>query len=565
MLRSERQNAAEQKLQNQENLLPRNRLIIVVTCLSLVMLFSIIDQNGISVTLPTIARDLDAADTISWAGTSSLIANTVFSVLYGRLSDIFGRKWVFLGACILLAVADLLCGLAQNAPMLYVFRALAGLSGGGIANLTMIIVSDIVTLEERGKYQGIIGAIVGFGNVVGPFLAAGFSESLTWRGFFWFLAPALTICAVVAPRFLPSTRSNQAIWDGVRKIDWVGCFLSSVAIVLILIPISGGGLYFQWNSPMVISMLVIGSCLFLAFLIYEWRMAHLPMIPLQIFNSRSVSALLAQSFLLGWSYQSLVYYMPQYYQNVRGYDTVRSAALSIPIVVMQSIFSIISGQYISRRKRYGEVIWAGFFCWTVGSVIVTAVFGRSTHPAICVVALSIIGAGVGNAFQPTLVALQVHSSKRHRAVIISARNFCRACGGAFGLAASAGILQASFRANLQPQDRDLVNYVYSLPDTLRNNDSLLDAYMASIRNVFIMNSAVIGVCLLACVLVKDTGLQRSESSDSPTLPQQSSDTMVTGGGDKRPETDAVLDCESGSDSVSRLDKPNLNSEKETLP
>ncbi|KAI1370448.1 major facilitator superfamily domain-containing protein [Hypoxylon crocopeplum] len=558
---SQRRHATEQKLQDQENLLPRSQLIVVVACVSLVMLFSVVDQNGISVTLPTIARDLDAADTISWAGTSSLIANTVFSVQYGRLSDIFGRRWVFLSACILLAVADLLCGLAQNAPMLYAFRALAGLSTGGITSLTMIIVSDIVTLEERGKYQGIIGAMVGLGNVVGPFLAAGFSESLTWRAFFWFLAPALTIAAMVSPRFLPSTKSDGDLWGSVRKIDWVGSFLSSGAIVLVLIPISGGGLYFQWDSPMVISMLAVGGCMFFAFVFYEWRIAQLPMIPLQIFNSRSVSALLAQSFLLGWSYQSLVYYLPQYYQNVRGYDTVVSAALSIPIVVMQSIFSILSGQYISRRQRYGKVIWAGFFCWTLGSVIITAVFSRSTHPAICVVALAIIGAGVGNAFQPTLVALQVHSSKRHRAVVISTRNFCRASGGAFGLAASALVLQTSFRANLPPEDADLVNYVYALPDTFEDNDGLLDAYMASIRNVFIMNTIVIGICLLACLLVKDRGLQRSESSDSPTLPHQSSDTMVMGGGDKRDEVDVALVCEPGSDSDSRLDKANLDSEK----
>lgn len=290
-------------------------------------------------------------------------------------------------------------------------------------------------------------------------------------------------------------------------------------------------------------------------------MMYLVSSTVQIFNSPCVAALLAQSFLLGWSYQSLVYYLPQYYQNVRGYDTIVSAALSIPIVVMQSIFSILSGQYISRRKRYGQVIWAGFFCWTLGSVIMTAVFGRSTHPAICVVALAIIGAGVGNAFQPTLVALQVHSSKRHRAVVISARNFCRACGGAFGLAASAGVLQASFRANLPPQDAELVNYVYALPDTFEDSDRLLDAYMASIRNVFIMNTVVIGVCLLACVFVKDRGLQRSESSDSSSLPYQSSSTMVLGEEDKKPETGAIMGCESGSDSASRLDKRNLDSEK----
>jgi len=120
-----------------------------------------IDQNGISQLLPTVAHDLNAADTMSWAGTAALIGNTTFQVLYGRLSDIFGRKKVYLSALALLSFADLMCGVARNAPMFYVFRGLAGVAGGGITSLSMMIVSDIVTLERRGKFQGILGSMVG--------------------------------------------------------------------------------------------------------------------------------------------------------------------------------------------------------------------------------------------------------------------------------------------------------------------------------------------------------------------------------------------------------------------
>jgi MFS family permease len=273
-------NEREDNLQDQENILPKGRLLVVFGCLALVQMFSFMDQNGVSVALPTIAADLHAENTIPWAGTSSLIANTVFSVLYGRLSDIFGRKPIFLIACSLLALADLLCGLAQNATMFYICRALAGLAGGGITNLAMIFVSDIVTLEERGKYQGIIGASVGLGNLAGPFLAAGFvGTHASWRGFFWFLAPVVTACTVVASFLLPSTRFSNAFREKLKNIDYLGCLTSSAAIILILIPISGGGLYFQWESPMVISMLAIGSCAFLVFLFIEWKLADLPMMP----------------------------------------------------------------------------------------------------------------------------------------------------------------------------------------------------------------------------------------------------------------------------------------------
>lgn len=148
-----RQREAEKSLHDQTNILPIGQLLVVFSGLAVSTLISFVDQNGISVTLPTVSKELHAQDTISWAGTSSLIANTIFTVLYGRLSDIFGRKVVFIGTLLLLCIADLLCGLAVDAPMFYVFRGVAGIAGGGVTSLTMIIVSDVVTLEERGKYQ----------------------------------------------------------------------------------------------------------------------------------------------------------------------------------------------------------------------------------------------------------------------------------------------------------------------------------------------------------------------------------------------------------------------------
>lgn len=140
------------ELKDQTNLLPRGQLITVFCGLAFALLISFVDQNSIGVALPTIGRDLHALDTISWAGTSALIANTVCQVLYGRLSDIFGRKYVFLTALSLLAIGDLLCGFAKTSTQFYVFRGVAGVGNGGIGALTMMIVSDVVTLEDRGKY-----------------------------------------------------------------------------------------------------------------------------------------------------------------------------------------------------------------------------------------------------------------------------------------------------------------------------------------------------------------------------------------------------------------------------
>ncbi|RMJ23106.1 Sugar and other transporter [Aspergillus sp. HF37] len=274
-----RQQAAEKSLHDQTNILPRGQLLVVFAGLAVSLLITFVDQNGISVMLPTIARELHAENTISWAGTSSLIANTMFTVLYGRLSDIFGRKIVYLLALALLCIADLLCGLSQSPAMLYVFRGLSGVAGGGVTSLTMIVVSDVVTLEERGKYQGILGAALGMGNVIGPFIAAGFIMHTTWRGFFWLISP-LAACSIVVGYFLiPSNVRKDGFKKNVERIDFYGIIASSIGIIFLLIPVSGGGSYFEWVSPMVISMFVIGGCSLIAFLFIEWKVATLPMLP----------------------------------------------------------------------------------------------------------------------------------------------------------------------------------------------------------------------------------------------------------------------------------------------
>ncbi|KAL2839193.1 major facilitator superfamily domain-containing protein [Aspergillus pseudoustus] len=511
-----RQVAAEKALHDQTNILPRGRLLVVFAGLAIALFISFVDQNGISVTLPTIAEDLNGKNTISWAGTSSLIANTMFSVLYGRLSDIFGRKIVYLSALALLCIADLLCGLSQNSAMFYVFRGLAGVAGGGISSLAMIIVSDVVTLQQRGKYQGILGASLGLANVVGPFIAAAFILHATWRGFFWMLAP-LAACSIVVGYFLiPDSGRNDSFRANLKRIDYFGILASSIGIIFLLIPISGGGSYFEWDSPMVISMLVIGGLSLIAFFFIEWKVAMLPMLPMEFFKNKVIVALFVQSFMLGAVYQAYLYYLPLYYQNARGWSPIVSAALTAPMVACQSVSSVLSGQYISRLKRYGEVIWFGFGIWTLGAGL-TLLFNETTHPAVIAVIVAVTGTGIGCTFQPTLVAFQAHCTKRQRAVVISDRNFFRCLGGACGLAVSGAVLQATLRSHLPTGYAHLSDSTYTLPSRESVPPDvwagIVDAYTQASKAVFILQVPLIGVAFLACLLIRDHGLERPKDPD----------------------------------------------------
>ncbi|CAK7239595.1 MAG: hypothetical protein STHCBS139747_001026 [Sporothrix thermara] len=509
-------------IHDQTNLLPKQRLLVVFPALACALLITYIDQQSIGVMLPTIGRDLDCASTIVWAGTSSLIANTAFQVLYGRLSDIWGRKYLLLGCLGLLALGDLLCGFAKTGTQLYAFRGVSGVANGGIMALVMMIVSDITTLEQRGKYQGILGSCVGLGNSIGPFVAAAFagSSTATWRATFYLIAPLAVLVAALLLWLLPPQRlpADEPWRAKLAKVDYAGIVLSAAGTIILLVPVSGLGTQFSAHSAMVIAMLTVGAVLLALFVVNEWRWARLPMFPLRLFHNGALAAMLVQNFLIGIVFYSLLYYLPIYFQTARQYGRIASAALVLPIVVPQAVASAASGQYISRRGRYGEVIWLGYGLWTLGTAL-QCLFARRGFPIAGVaVVLAVQGCGVGLVFQPTLVAAQAHSPKQDRAVVISARNFIRALGGSAGLAIASAVfsstLLSSLPAALPASVRTSIqDAVFAVPDLtgvadVALREGVIEAYAHAFRNISILWAAAMGTCLLLMVFIKDKGLAR---------------------------------------------------------
>ncbi|KAF1809991.1 MFS general substrate transporter [Eremomyces bilateralis CBS 781.70] len=530
---------AEEKhaLHDQTNILTGSRLMVVFAALASALLITYIDQNSIAVALPTIGRELNSSSTIVWAGTSSLIANTAFQVLYGRASDILGRKVILISCLCLLGLGDLLCGFAQTGVQLYAFRGISGLANGGIMALVMMIVSDVTTLEQRGKYQGILGSCVGLGNTIGPFVAAAFTRNSTWRATFWFIAPLAILVAVLLYFLLPpQTIPPEPVLTKLKKIDWAGILLSSGGTIVLLIPISGIGTQFQTSSPMVISMLTIGSLLLAMFVVNEWKFARLPMFPLRLWKNKALAAMLTQNFLIGIVFYSVLYYLPIYYQSARQMGLLTSAALLIPIVIPQAIASALSGQYISRMNRYGEVIWLGYICWTIATGL-HCLFNR-TLPVVAIVFILVIeGVGVGLVFQPTLVAAQAHSPKEDRAIVISARNFIRALGGSAGLAIASAIFSSTLVSNIPmsiPVDmaESIKQSVFEMPDIsgLPEDQKIhvLNAYVAAARSVFYLWAGAMGCCLALMVFIRDKGLKRvEEKQDLPSVQTDDEEAGVT--------------------------------------
>lgn len=237
-----------------------------------------------------------------------------------------------------------------------------------------------------------------------------------------------------------------------------------------------------------------------------------------MFRNPAVGVLLVQNLLFGIVYYSQLYYLPLFFQNALQLSPLISAAMILPIPFAQMSFSIASGQLISRFERYGIIIWAGFFLWTLGSAL-TTLFTRNFPIVGIILILGCQGAGVGCVFQPTLVALQAHCTKAQRAVVISNRNFLRSTGGAVGLAASAVLLQNRLKTVLPSGFKDLALSTYSTPTfdgvSPVQRNAVLDAYASASRSVFIFNVPFIAICLIGCIAVKDHGLQRPDDTMLP--------------------------------------------------
>lgn len=228
------------EIHDQTSRLPFARLISAYGCLAAIYFISSLDINSVATALPAISRSLDAGNSITWAGTAYLMGQTSFQVLYGRLSDIFGRKPVLMICVGFLALGDILCGFAQNSTWLYVCRALSGIGGGGISSLVQIVVSDLVSMKERGKYQGLLNAAIGLGSSAGPFIAASLLRDSVidgWRWIFWVPPILASVCAGLMWRFLPLKPVTGSWREKLGKIDWSGLGVAVFGMVFFLVSV----------------------------------------------------------------------------------------------------------------------------------------------------------------------------------------------------------------------------------------------------------------------------------------------------------------------------------------
>lgn len=336
-----------------------------------------------------------------------------------------------------------------------------------------------------------------------------------------------------------------------KKIDYGGMVLNIASTLLILIPLSGGGVTYAWASPFFIAATVTGVVLAILFVLYEWKLVALPIMPLRLYCAPHCWALYLQSFLTGLAYFGNFFYLPIYFQSILMYSPLVSGALILPVVITTSIGSIVSGQYMARIGSYMHCILTGFVLWTLGSGL-TLLFDRNTGLGPLIIILIVEGAGIGLTLQPTLVGMYANSRSEDRAVTTGLRNFIRTIGGAFGLVVSGVTLSNTLSTGLGNEAfatdaliAELTSSTYAL-DTLSLSQSqqqrVLDVYMLGLHYIFIFYTVCAGLSLFLTLWVGNTSLK---------APQQTQDEEKSTSGpvenesppDNERETDIEADAE----------------------
>ncbi|KAF6844637.1 major facilitator superfamily transporter [Colletotrichum musicola] len=490
-------------------------------CLAAIYFIQTLDINSVATALPPIARSLGAGNSITWTGTAYLMGQTAFQALYGRLSDIFGRKPVLMVCISFLVFGDVLCGFAQNPLWLYTCRALSGIGGGGISSLVQITVSDLVSLKERGKYQGMLSASIGLGASTGPFIAASMLSKgkiggvEAWRWIFWVPPILAATCAVVVWLCLPLKPVAGGWREKVTMIDWYGLGAAMAGILLLLIPLNSGGSIWPWNSDHVIAMLVLGGFFFIVFAVVERSIAKIPLIPLRLFAHRSTAIMYVQSALYDCVWQVNLYFLPIYFQEVRGYTPLQSATLVLPLLLAHSTAGVISGPIMSKFARFAPVLFIGMAMWTLGSGL-KLIFSRKSQISVHVAVLLLEGTGIGFVHQPALVALQALSKPADRAVATSTRNLMRMLGSVVGMALATAVQNAVMRAALPSEMPELLRASviggtwergHGEPGSDGWESMILDAKMKGVHMVFVMLVPLMSLCLAGCWFIPNIELE----------------------------------------------------------
>jgi len=405
------------------------------------MLLAALDSTIVATALPTIVGELGGLSRLAWVVTAYLLAQTVVTPLYGKLGDLYGRKKVLQTGIVIFLAGSVLCGLSRTMTQLIIFRAIQGLGGGGLMVTTQAVVGDIVPLRERGKYQGIFGAVFGLASIAGPLIGGYFTTHLTWRWIFYVNIPLGIIAIAVLAATLPS-RANRVS----HAIDYAGSALLAVTLSATILVTDIGGTAYPWSSPIVLGLIAVTLVSLAVFLLVEKRASE-PVLPLRLFRNAPFTVSTLVGLIVGFALFGSVTYLPLFLQIVKGDTPTESGLRMLPMMGGMLVSSIISGQLISRRGKYKIFPILGTGIMTVGLFLLSRM-NTETSLATAAFLMLLLGLGLGMVMQVLVIAAQNAVDYSDLGVATSGATLFRLIGGSVGTAVLGAIFSSQLTQHL---------------------------------------------------------------------------------------------------------------------
>lgn len=481
--------------------------------LSVLTLMVALDGTSISVALPIIAKKLHGtAIEAFWAGTSFLLASTVFQPNFASFSHIFGRMPVIMVSIALFFVGVMMAALSNDFGLLLAGRTVQGIGGGGIIAMTEIVVTDLVPLRWRGQWAGVIAGMWSIGSVSGPIIGGAFAD-VQWRWIFWLNLPFIGIGGVMVPLFLRLNVIPQSIAAKLRRVDWIGSVLFVGSMTSFLIPLTWGGVMYSWSSWRTLVPLLVGALGLVAFCFFEAYVAPEPLLRLSVFANRSANIAYLTTTLHGMILWCILYYQPLYFEAVKGYSPVVSGVALFPATFTVAPMAVVTGLLITKTAAYRWSVWLGWAVSVLGLGLLILLDVDTTIPQWIFIDL-VSGIGLGILFPSLQFALQAASSGKDMAFAVAMFVFFRSFGQALGVAIGGVIFQNQMVKKLQAypayasQASELAKDAAALVEIIKNTASgegkleLKTAYTDSLRTVYIVLTALAGFCLIASLFIK---------------------------------------------------------------
>ena len=422
------------------HLTTREKVIIMLAVMSGLFLAAL-DQTIVGTALPKILGEFNALQQLSWVVTAYLLTSTIAVPISGKLSDIYGRRRLMLTGITVFVLGSMLCGVSQNITELVAFRAMQGIGAGILLANAFAIIGDLFTARERGKWQGIFGAVFGLSSLVGPLLGGYLTDNhhvlgavTNWRWTFYINVPVGIVAAGLITRFMPTIVSNIK-----HAIDYVGAALLSLGLgALIVATTLGGTKDWAWSSPQIVGLFITSAVGLIAFVLAE-RRASDPIVPLHFFKERTFNIVSILSFLFGTGLFGTIIYIPLFAQEVLGSSATNSGIIILPMVVGLTISSVVSGRLVAKTGKYKKILLSGMLIGTLGAFVLTGLTPSSNYADLAW-RMVVLGLGMG-VVMPLLTVLAQNSVKKNElGVATSAVQLFRSVGSTIGVAVLGSVL-----------------------------------------------------------------------------------------------------------------------------